>query len=112
MSNKKIKAYVTKYALTSGILVVEAEHCTDIDPNMISFGEMNYAHGNNWHPTLKAALTRAEDMRQRKLATLRKQVARLEKLKIGVVDRLGYGRTENNPSLAPNEEPSLKESAP
>ena len=29
-----------------------------------------------------------------------------------MVDRLGYGRTENNPSLAPNEEPSPKESAP
>jgi len=86
VSKKKIKAYVTKYALTTGILVVEAEHCTDIDPNMISFGEMNYAHGNDWHPTLKAALTRAEDMRQRKLDALRKQAAHLEKLKIEVVE--------------------------
>ncbi len=29
-----------------------------------------------------------------------------------MVDRLGYGRTENNPSLAPNEETNPKESAP
>ncbi len=85
-TKKKIKAYVTKYALTSGILVVEAEHCTDIDPNMIKFGAMNYAHGKDWHQTLKAALTRAEDMRKRKLTTLRKQVAQLEKLKIEVVE--------------------------
>jgi hypothetical protein len=86
VSTKKIKAWVTKYALTSGILVVEAEHCTDSDPGMIAFGEMNYAHGDDWHRSLEAALSRAEVMRRKKLAALRKQVTRLETLKIKVVE--------------------------
>jgi hypothetical protein len=85
-TKKKIKAYVTKYALTRGILLVEAEQCIDIDPSMIAFGEMDHAHGEDWHLSLEAALSRAEVMRRRKLAALRKQVARLEKLKIKVVE--------------------------
>lgn len=86
MSTKKIKAYVTKYALTQGILLVEAEQCIDINPGMIAFGKMGYAHGNDWHLSLQAALSRAETMRRRKLAALSKQVAQLKKLKIKVVE--------------------------
>ena len=32
---EKVTAYVTKYALTSGILVVEGEICSDINEHML-----------------------------------------------------------------------------
>jgi len=39
-----------------------------------------YAHGegNDWHRSAKQALERAEDMRKKKIASLRKSIAKLE----------------------------------
>jgi len=89
VSKKKIKAYVTKYALTQGIMVVESEMVEDSGETMIRFGNQSfptYAHGNDWYLSEEAARARVEEMRQRKLAALRKQVVRLEKLKIKVME--------------------------
>lgn len=72
-----MKAYITKYALFDGISEIDAdekyrriyvprwaEHILDGD----------------WHRTLEAAQTRAEEMRQAKIASLKKQIAKLEKM--------------------------------
>jgi hypothetical protein len=84
MRNPIITAYVTKFALTTGILKTEAEHCISSSADMIAYpptlGPSSYAHGNEWHVTLEEALARAEEMRQKKIVSLKKQIARLEKL--------------------------------
>lgn len=46
-------------------------------------GLSQYAHGEGreWHRTLEGARKRAEIMRMAKIANLKKQIAKLEKLK-------------------------------
>jgi len=86
------KAYLTKYALTSGIMVVDAEECLQFngDPyssRMIAFKfpggtYTEYAHGEgkDWHLTPESAITRAETMRTKKIAALQKQIKKLESM--------------------------------
>jgi len=67
------KAYLTKYALTSGIRFVEAKECFDLNgmpysPRMITYkrpGSMysEYSIGEEWHLTPEAALAKSEVMR-------------------------------------------------
>lgn len=79
MSNEQIKAWVTKYALTEGILVVDAEVTHYDTGTMLRWaGWNNRAHGNDWHRTPEAALARAEEMRKTKIASLKKSIAKLE----------------------------------
>lgn len=51
---------------------------------MIAYGNRGsftlYAFGNEWHRTPEAALARAEDMRAKKIASLRKSIAKLESI--------------------------------
>lgn len=79
-----MKAYITKYALTGGIFSVEAEVCENVSPNMIKHrhnGFDTYAHGNDWHRTWESAVERAEEMRLKKIESLKKSIAKMERLK-------------------------------
>lgn len=53
-------AYITKYALTKGILERQVELRTGISPDMVVvFGEwFEHYHGNDWHRTRAAAVER------------------------------------------------------
>lgn len=89
MEREVIKAWVTTYALTQGILVVEGEVCHEINSAMLSYRSSGYeypmnAHGKDWHRTPEAALARAEEMRTAKIASLKKSITRLEALKFTV----------------------------
>lgn len=76
--------YVTKYALTDGIGEIEAETFKDA-PNMVrdhnGNGYASYYHKPDWHESLVAAKARAEKMRLNKIASLKKQLEKLEKMK-------------------------------
>jgi len=77
--------YITKYALTTGVTVVNgAEHCKSINERMIEYrpqGSMPiYVHKPDWHETLAEAKARCEVMRKAKIASLKKQIAKLEAL--------------------------------
>ena len=80
MTREKITAWITRYALTSGIMVAEGEVCNDISAEMFSYGSMSPAHGNDWHRTPEAALTRAQEMRLAKIESVKKQLAKLERM--------------------------------
>ena len=80
MKNEPIKAWVTKYALTVGIELVDGEVCHEISSGMLSYGRSQSAHGKDWHRTPEAALARAEEMRKKKIASLRKSIANMEAL--------------------------------
>jgi len=83
--------YVTKYALTQGIWKVQGE-ASEGRSGMLCFqmaGGLNnkdFAHGNDWHETLEAAQDRAEEMRQKKIASIAKQRKRLDGMSIAVVE--------------------------
>jgi hypothetical protein len=79
-----MKVWITKYALTSGIMEIEAEFCESMS-TMVSYRAKGaqydqYAHGNDWHTDIESAKTKAKQMRLAKIASLKKQIAKLEKL--------------------------------
>ena len=80
VEGEKIKAWLTKHALTSGIEVVDAEVFED--GQRISYTKprcfLEFAHGKDWHRTPAAALARAEEMRKTKIASMRKRIAKIE----------------------------------
>lgn len=79
-----MKVYITKYALTSGIDEVE---CSQFNMNSGTIHYKlpgshftQYAHGKDWRGTMAEAEIRAEEMRVKKIASLKKSIAKLEKL--------------------------------
>ena len=78
-----MKVYVTKYALTQGILAAEAKPCGDNKRPMAEVFPKDgrypyYLHGDDFHLTIGYAVNRAEEMRLKKIASLKKQLAKLE----------------------------------
>lgn len=75
-----MKVWITKYALTRGILEREG---TQVQPGMISVkeqGRATYFHGNDWQLTQADAVEDARTRRARKIAALKKQITKLEKM--------------------------------
>jgi len=80
-----ITAYITKYALTMGILEIKAGVCHRINSGMIA--EVGAEHrscyhgeGKEWHRTREEAVKRAEVMREKKIAALKTQIKKLERM--------------------------------
>jgi hypothetical protein len=72
-----MKVWVTKYA-TSGKGVIPCEDArTSHFDTMVVVGSL-CLHGAEWHTTPAAAIARAEEMRTKKIASLEKQIAKLE----------------------------------
>ena len=85
----KIRVWITKYALTDGIR--EAEVSERVDPNVVmikgvmadgTLDQYFHGEGKEWHRTLESAQLKAEEMRTAKIASLRKQIEKLEGLQI------------------------------
>lgn len=82
-----MKVWITKYALTAGIQAVDAE--TTHTPSMVSYRPEGismdmYAHGEgkDWHRTPESAEQRAHEMLQKKIASLKKGLAKFESMEI------------------------------
>lgn len=76
-----MKVWITKYALTKGIIETEIalqEGVWTIFENNIYM--YTNERGKHWHTAYKRAKLRAEEMRQKKIASLKKQIEKLEKL--------------------------------
>lgn len=86
--NKKVifDVYITKYALTKGIFksrVVISTFCEtmvrDVKTQICYHGE-----GRDWHRTVESALKRAEEMKRKRIISLKKSIEKLEKLKFKI----------------------------
>lgn len=77
-----MEVYITRYALSDGILEKEAEEC-DRFPGMIETDDHAYFHGEgkDWTRTKEAAVARAEEMKAKKIKSLKKQIEKLEAMK-------------------------------
>jgi hypothetical protein len=86
-----IKVWISKYALSQGIWERDAE-ISERQPQLAilrNFGrldEMYHGEGREWHRTREDAERRAEEMRLAKIASLRKQIAKLERMRFGQTD--------------------------
>lgn len=82
-------AYVTKYALTQGILTVNAQLCERSSTEMIevvgsrSGGVSQYFHGKgkDWHTSMADAIAKANEMRLKKIESMKKQIEKLESMR-------------------------------
>lgn len=85
MAEKKVKIWVTKYALTKGIFETKAEVDPVEYPGMATIRHGNswpeHYHGRDWHLDRLSALQQAERMRQAKIRSLRVQLAKYEAMK-------------------------------
>lgn len=79
-----MKVWITKYALTQGIIELEIENESD-DPNVIYFkgshGFSSSYRGKDWHKTKEDAIKRAEEMAQKKIESLQRQIIKICDLK-------------------------------
>ena len=79
-----MKIYITKYALTKGILEKDAErHETRTSTAVVGYegNYYEYFHGQDWHLTRELAVLRANEMAAAKIKSLKKSLKKLEKLK-------------------------------
>lgn len=82
-----MKVWITKYVLTQGIQCVDAH--TTRTPSMVSYRATDrsmdmYAHGEGeeWHRTPEAAEQRAQEVLQKKIASLKNSLVQLESMEI------------------------------
>ena len=81
-----MKVWITKYALTKGIFVTEVEPPSGTTEMVVEkpangFSQYYHGEGREWHRAEFSAVSRANQMRDDKILSLKKQLARLEKLK-------------------------------
>ena len=81
-----MKVWITKYALSLNVFEMEADEPDERAPSMIvgtGAYRLSYFHGEGqeWHRTRDSAISKAEEMRKAKIASLKKQIEKLEKLK-------------------------------
>lgn len=77
-----MKVWITKYALTKGILEMEGEET--ISPSMICITNTqppDYYNGKDWHFSKKKAIERANEMALNKINTLQQQIEKIKSLK-------------------------------
>ena len=76
--------YVTKHALTAGVEEIEAEVLEHALEMIRSTGpskpRIYYCDGGQWHRTRDGAVAKANQMRENKIKSLRRQIERLEGL--------------------------------
>lgn len=82
-----MKYYVTKYCLTSGDILKKGLKNTHF-PDMKQLDGCHYVFKKDFYKTEEAAMARAEDTRSRKIACLRRQISRLEKLSFRIVEQI------------------------
>ena len=77
-----MKFYITKYALTRGIIEAHGRILNDCS-TMIKLidSDIDYVGQPFWHVRKEDAIEHALNMRERKIKNLRKQIERLEDLK-------------------------------
>lgn len=83
-----MKVYITKYVLTSGIEEINLSHMASsgIDGVFLSFARTvgscpEVYSKKDWYYDKDSAVARAEEMRKKKIASLRKKIEKLEKMK-------------------------------
>ncbi|MEK0313730.1 hypothetical protein [Cohnella sp. 56] len=76
-----MKVWVVRYALSAGIKECEGE-VSNTSNDMVVVNRNQFYHGKNrdWFDNEADAIKAAEAMRQKKIESLRKQIAKLEKL--------------------------------
>lgn len=78
-----MKVWITKYALSAGIIESEADELGQNSIRSLDAAHKYspYFHRPHWWPTKESAILRAEQMRNAKIKSMEKQIEKLKKLK-------------------------------
>jgi hypothetical protein len=76
-----MKVFITKYALSTGIIEKDADPCKTC-PDMIEVRDSFhwYAHKGEWFLTREDAIKDANSRRAKKITSVKKQLAKLESM--------------------------------
>jgi hypothetical protein len=78
-------AWITEYALTTGIEECRVKDCFDISDRMVArVSDRHFSdcvHSPHWHRTRETAVAQAEKMRLAKIASLRKSLKKFEDMR-------------------------------
>jgi hypothetical protein len=74
------KYYITKYALTKGVIILDAEK-TEFE-GMIRGCQNQYFHSPDWHKTWAEAAFQIHKMKLAKIKILKKQLDKLQTLNV------------------------------
>ena len=85
-----MKVYISKYALTKGILEGTVTAWSDdkkrADVRDCTNNKECYYSGSEFHKTKEAAIAKAEQKKEARIASLRKQLAKAEALEIKITE--------------------------
>ena len=76
-----MRVYITKYALTKGIEEVEATISMFTGVVVVESAYRNLFHKGEWFESKDDAIKKAEEMRLKKIQTLKRQIAKLNTMK-------------------------------
>lgn len=77
-----MRVWISKYALTYGVQEIDAT-ISERFPDMIkeTNNGLSIYHGTEWHLTKEEAIKKAEEMRTKRIESLKNEIAKLEKLR-------------------------------
>lgn len=88
MSKKTFKAWITKYALTTGVTVckVEQHHQFNSLVSEVSkpWGPNYHGEGRDWHRTRESAIARVEEMRTAAIKAAQRKLDKLTTMRVEV----------------------------
>lgn len=76
-----MKVWITKYALTKGIIEADGGLTSSESVSILNRGlplPTHWFYKGDWHSDKKSAIKKAEEMRQKKIESLKKQIEKLE----------------------------------
>lgn len=76
-----MKVWITKYALTKGIIEADGELISSDSVSILNRGlslPTHWFYKGDWYSDKQSAIKKAEEMRQKKIANLKKQIEKLE----------------------------------
>lgn len=79
-----MKVWITKYALTKGIIEADGELTSSDSVSILNRGlslPTHWFYKGDWHSNMQSAIMRAEEMRQKKIESLKKQIKKLERMR-------------------------------
>ena len=79
-----MKVWITKYALTRGIIETYGELTSSNSVSILNWDlslPTNWFYKGDWHSDKESAVKKAEEMRQEKIESLKKQIEKLERMR-------------------------------
>lgn len=78
---RMVLVYITKYALTTGVILSEAKVCTDdMVSTRINGGYTVYFHGKDFHFTPEDAVARVSEMKASRVRSLEKSLKKVNEM--------------------------------